>query len=206
MGSGGRTADRTLRGRVWAGVAVLSALCLLAGGGAARALRSAAGARTGHPRAAQPLSLRALGCFSSTACTAVGYVNTRSGGQVAERWDGSSWSRERIPAPRDSDVLRVSCPSASVCFAVGYASVLSRNGDVKHFIGLTERWDGTSWSRQSTPKVIDPTLDDVSCASPVACTIIGGTGLSGAGARPLAEHWDGTGWSTTWCPTSPARR
>jgi hypothetical protein len=127
------------------------ALCVtgwLCGPGCTRDL---ARSRDDGNRVAPALSLRAVSCASSSACTAIGWLNTRSGAEpVAERWDGSSWSPQPIPTPRDSDILRVSCPSLTSCFAVGYASVLAPNGDLKRFIGLVERWDGAGWSRQAT--------------------------------------------------------
>lgn len=49
---------------------------------------------------------------------------------------------------------------------------------------------------QSTPRIPAPTLLDVSCASPDACTAIGSSGLpSSHSARPLVERWDGMRWS-----------
>lgn len=87
-------------------------------------------------------------------------------------------------------------PVTNLCFAVGYATTYAANGDLKHFVPLVERWAGGSWSRQSTPKVPEPVLNDVSCASAQACTATGGFGLPGNhGQRPLAERWDGTRWS-----------
>jgi hypothetical protein len=59
-----------------------------------------------------------------------------------------------------------------------------------------ERWADGSWSMQSTPRIPAPTLADVSCAAPDACTAVGGSGLpSSTGAQPLVERWDGTSWS-----------
>lgn len=101
-----------------------------------------------------------------------------------------------IPTPPHPTLLRLSCPSITACFAVGYATTYAADGDLKHFRALVERWGGGNWSRLSTPNIPSPDLQDVSCASPDACTAIGGFGLPGAnGQRPSGERWDGTRWS-----------
>jgi hypothetical protein len=183
--------------RVWGTVGVACTMLMWLGGCATRASSSGRPVRAMTASAAPSLSLVAVSCSSSSACTAIGSVTAGSKEEsVAERWNGSSWSPQRIPTPPHPDLLRVSCPSLTVCFAAGYATTYAANGDLKQFVPLVDRWAGGSWSRQSTPKVPDPVLDDVSCASPDACTAIGGFGLPGNnGQRPLAERWDGTHWS-----------
>jgi len=67
-------------------------------------------------------------------------------------------------------LLGVSCKSATSCTAVGYYVNDSTS------VTLAERWNGTSWTIQSTP---NPTggsllqLNGVSCTSTVACTAVG---------------------------------
>jgi hypothetical protein len=194
---GRSTMINTGRARVWASVAVGCAMSVLLGGCAVGALRSGGSVRATTATASRSLSVGAVSCFSSSACTAIGslYAGSRREA-VAERWNGSSWSAQRIPTPADSDLLSLSCPSQTLCFAVGYASVLAPDGDLKKFIQLVERWAGGSWSMQSTPRIPAANLNDISCASPDACTAIGGSGLpSSTGTRPLVERWDGTSWS-----------
>lgn len=195
IGSGGRDAGATARARVSTSVAVACAMVVLLGGCAARALRSAASVRTTTATAAQPLSLGAVSCSSSSACTAVGYAGSRWE-PVAERWNGSSWSAQRIPTPVHPDLLSVSCPALTLCFAVGYSTVYGADSALKNFVPVVERWAGGSWSMQGTPRIPAPTLHDVSCDSPDACTAVGYSGLpSSNGAQPLVERWDGTRWS-----------
>jgi hypothetical protein len=112
---------------------------------------------------------------------------------VAERWNGSSWSAQRVPTPADPDLLSVSCPSQTLCFAVGYASVLAPDGDLKGFIQLVERWDGTSWSiqRSAGPAAV------VSCPSTTGCVAVG-ISLSGSA---VAERWNGSRWSRQRLPS-----
>ena len=74
-----------------------------------------------------------------------------AGGPLIERWDGESWTA--VPSPTkvmDANgnwipivyLTDVSAVSARNVWATGYAST----GQVGPFSGLTEHWDGSSWS------------------------------------------------------------
>jgi hypothetical protein len=54
---------------------------------------------------------------------------------------------------------------------------------------LVERWDGSRWTFQRTPRVQYSELTGVSCASASACTAVG---LSPGGE--MVEHWNGRNW------------
>jgi hypothetical protein len=58
--------------------------------------------------------------------------------------------------------------------------------------GITEHWDGASWSMRAVPDPAGKDLTGVSCSSPVACIAVGSLG-----GVPLAERWDGTRWTAT---------
>jgi hypothetical protein len=146
-----------------------------------------------------------LACSSASLCTAVGGydLNTGRGQSFAERWDGSRWSLEatlEIPGAFDTQLASVSCPSPSVCVAVGYYD--PRPGPSQRT--LAERWNGTSWSVDRT---LDPAgqsseLDGVSCTSS-ACLAVGQTRVNtGSGFQPLVERRDGTRWSIERTPLS----
>ena len=71
----------------------------------------------------------------------------------------------------------VSCTSATACTAVG--DYVNRDGTQ---VTLAERWNGTSWTIQSTPNPTGAqyagwtaTLQGVSCTSATACTAVGTT-------------------------------
>lgn len=143
--------------------------------------------------------LSGISCTSATACTAVGsYINS-TGHRVtlAERWNGTSWTVQPTPNPLgadSSDLKGVSCTSATACTAVGsYTSYVGTEGTQAT---LAERWNGTSWTIQSTPTGADGRLlEGVSCTSATACTAVGEY-RNGAGAVvTLAERWDGTSWA-----------
>jgi hypothetical protein len=94
--------------------------------------------------------------------------------------------------------MGVACPSAAACFAVGVA--FDGNAFVGHpnSVGsITERWDGSSWSIQTTPtaKTAGTVLNAISCSSPSACTAVGATN-----GVPVAERWDGGSWTVEAVP------
>ena len=150
--------------------------------------------------------LDGVSCSSATACTAVGYFVNGSHGRVtlAERWNGTSWSVQTTPPnPKgvtDSSLDSVSCTSATACTAVGFPDNDAQVGT------LAERWNGTSWSIQSTPNPPPNGLGrliGVSCTSAVACTAVGSTVPNfrvQSSSATVAEHWDGTRWSIQSTP------
>ena len=88
------------------------------------------------PRSAEPsLGLRGVSCISRNDCLAVG-----GGPALAEWWNGQSWKVQRPPGPvRDPAgrivLVGVSCPSSSICYAVG--NWHDTNGDGG---AIVERW------------------------------------------------------------------
>jgi hypothetical protein len=159
-------------------------------------------------------ALSAVSCTSARACTAVGaaFVGGRDR-PLAERWNGTSWSIQPTPQPRgakDSTLNGVSCTSTRFCIAVGLST--NRGGN-RGRIALVERWNGTHWSIQRTPKprgAAESFLNGVSCTSPTACTAVGGGIYSigpftfiGGGVL-LAERWNGSRWSIQRIPVPRA--
>ncbi len=152
------------------------------------------------PAGARRSFLNGVSCTSATACTAVGSYQTRSGKHVtlAERWNGSTWSRQPTPNPASpprSALAAVSCTSATACTAVGSSAVDNFGSNSRT---LAERWNGTTWSIQPTPNgPAGNFLTGVSCPAPAACIAVGGS--NGA---PLAEAWNGISWSIQPTPTT----
>jgi hypothetical protein len=133
-----------------AGVAaILSALavCLT---GPASASGSPVAARL-VPAAASGFVLSAVSCGSGTSCIATGSYITSANAHVtlAERWNGRRWGVQHPPNPAGepgSNLLGVSCSSATSCTAVGSA------GDTTDTeVTLAEHWNGRHWSVQRTP-------------------------------------------------------
>ena len=150
---------------------------------------------TPNPSGASYSVLNSVSCTASTACTAVGEDHTSTGySTLGELWNGSSWTIETTPSPSNADswLFGVSCSAASACTAVGNATPYGNNYYVV-FTTLAERWDGTSWTTQSTPNPNPNTgngLEAVSCPAANACTAVGYTSGS-----TLGIVWNGSSWS-----------
>src|SRR5260370_17160847 len=82
-----------------------------------------------------------VSCASARFCEAWGGGNgANPGPTVAERWNGTSWRLQAVPAS-DPVPNSVSCASASFCEAVGTGP----SGDV------AEAWNGSRWAAQAFP-------------------------------------------------------
>ena len=115
---------------------------------------------------------------------------------LAETWNGSDWAIQTTPNPsgNDSPILQaVSCSSITACTAVG--NYVSNSA----LVALVERWDGSSWTIESTPAG-DDDLYAVSCSSETTCTAVGDSYGYPSGLAPLAEAWNGTTWTVQETP------
>jgi len=106
----------------------------------------------------------------------------------------SAWAVQRTPIPPgvNSELDGVSC-TQRLCTAVGFMT-----NAFGAEATLAERWNGSSWSIQPTPKpagVTDSSLLGVSCASSRSCTAVGSSINRAGTQRTLAERWNGTNWS-----------
>jgi hypothetical protein len=147
--------------------------------------------------------LYGVSCSSAAACTAVGWYENSAGVELpwAERWNGSTWSLQSMPAPsgaKASYPYAVSCVSATSCTAAGYYKN-SSNIDVP----FGEHWNGTEWSLQTMPTPSGSSKTEVSaisCSSATACTAAGEYENSVSVEVPFAERWNGTAWSVQAMP------
>jgi len=147
--------------------------------------------RTTKPAGSILSFLDGVSCVSERSCTAVGFVVDRNGADavLTVRWNGSSWSMTRVAKPAgsiESLLDAVSCTSETACTAVGGSE--DRSGV---WFTLVERWNGSRWSVQPTPRFQYSELLGVSCGSARACTAVG---VSGDGSE-LMEHWNAGAWS-----------
>jgi hypothetical protein len=159
---------------------------------------------TPNPSGNRFTGLDDVSCTSATACVAVGSsqdLDTLERTPVVERWNGTTWTIQAVPIPSaPSDAIGpslsgVSCTSATSCVAVGRYFDFSYQRAV-----LVERWDGASWTIQSTPT--PPSghgeLNAVSCTAATACMAVGAQLIGEEADRTsLAERWDGTSWTIT---------
>jgi hypothetical protein len=115
---------------------------------------------------------------------------------LAEHWDGSSWSL--VPTPdvgsADNHLRGVAASSPSDAWAVGWSA-----------IGLSDKtlamhWDGALWTIVPMPN-IGPSnfLNAVTAIGPSDIWAVGTNLVAGIG-QTLAEHWDGTSWTVVSTP------
>ena len=150
-------------------------------------------------------SLAGVSCGPAAACTAVGTYRNGLGTHLslAQVWNGSTWTLQAAVSPVGavpSDVVGVSCPSVTVCTAVGFFD--NGPGTVAT---LAEHWNGTAWAIQPTPNPAGAarnSLASVSCTSAKACIAVGKSRGGRSGAT-LAESWNGKTWTVQSAPTPP---
>jgi hypothetical protein len=144
-----------------------------------------------EPTGISTFLISGISCPSATSCVAVG--GSAAGdppgpyAPLVERWNGTAWAIEPVPAPLhglSSRLSSVSCTSPSACIAVGQSALRDPRRPSR---ALVERFNGTAWSIERAPA---RPLIDVSCSSPVACTALANTAR-----QTLAERWDGVSWS-----------
>jgi hypothetical protein len=145
------------------------------------------------PAGASGSALLGVSCSTALACTAVGNFDaksTKSGGALAEYWDGVTWVLAGSPGTTLDFLNAVSCTTPTSCTAVGQTGVSDP---------LAERWDGSSWLIQIAPSPAQASqthFAGVSCPTQRACIGIGSALYSsGHGSNlTVAELWDGAQW------------
>jgi hypothetical protein len=126
------------------------------------------------------------------SCEAVGsYILDSTGYAVnlAEVWNGTSWSVQRTPNPGHSlhsSLDKVSCTSARSCTAVGgFTHLISTIG-----LAFAAVWNGTSWRLQHVRNPGSFGSDQLSgiwCGPAGTCTAVGAFYDHGQVPRTLAE-------------------
>jgi hypothetical protein len=153
-----------------------------------------------NPRAENGL-LQAVSCSAISVCTAVGLHVEDSGIGVtlAERRSGGEWAVQSTPNPTGAEASAlkgVSCPSGTLCTAVGQSVVGSGAQRT-----LAEHWDGGDWRIQPTPNPAgskSSTLSAVACPSADTCTAVGTSN-----SKLLVERWGGARWRIQPAPVPP---
>ncbi|HZZ96333.1 MAG TPA: hypothetical protein VFE19_04940 [Jatrophihabitantaceae bacterium] len=143
--------------------------------------------------------LDGIACSGPSSCMAVGlYLDGSSkDAALAEYWNGTSWKLEPAADPSGSPYIilnAVSCTSAKACTAVG-----NYDDSAGTPLVFAERWNGTTWTVQSTPEPANsstPSLTGVSCTAASACIAVGTYYDSDAGAdAAYSERWNGHTWA-----------
>jgi hypothetical protein len=158
-----------------------------------------------HEKDAEAI-LDAVSCWSRTACSAVGYhgdTNQAIQRPLAESWNGTTWSVQRVPFPaaakaRSSNLESISCASAASCVGLGYY------GSGAKTIGVAVKWNGKRWSDLSIAAPHGGTLaflNSISCVSSRWCAGVGSYHLA-TGYATLAETWNGHFWTIASTPNT----
>lgn len=160
-------------GKVWSRVAVAG---VLSGGGSLAGVECSPGS-------------------TPATCWVVGQTATNKPGLVpihplVERWNGRSFVLVESPlgGPDNYPELKaIACASLAACQAVG-----SRGSGEDEALVLTQGWNGTSWSRETSPSPLYGfrTLSGIACPSATDCWAVGeGLIRDGEGTRMIIEHF-----------------
>jgi hypothetical protein len=118
----------------------------------------------------------------------------------AEAANASGWSLQRAPSPagaQESVLEGVSCASKTACTAVGWFSKAGKT------MLLAERWNGTTWTIQTTASPAgakSASFHGVSCPASNVCVAVGSLINSTGATGPLAERWEGRHWTMQRAP------
>jgi hypothetical protein len=101
-------------------------------------------------------------------------------------------ARSPFSAADGSMLYAESCPSATLCFAVGDYW----NADATRLVPLAEKWNGKNWTAMHVPDAAnagESFLEAVSCSSAKACMAVGYY-FGPKTYEPLADQWNGSHW------------
>ena len=144
--------------------------------------------------------LDGVSCTAAKACVAVGTRENggKTGAELAEVWNGSTWTVQTTPAPygvTGHAVLQgVWCIAATTCTAVG-----SYNDSSDTEVTLAQKLLGATWTIQPTPKGLNGYLNATSCSGVADCVAVGSYRLLGV-QLTLAEVRTGQSWTVQATP------
>lgn len=132
---------------------------------------------------------------SPTVCWAVGQTEANGSGlrpirPLVERWNGIAFSLVSSPLGGSGDypeLEAVGCGAANSCQAVG-----SRGSGQDEALVLTEGWNGSAWSKETSPSPLHgfQSLTGVSCPSASDCWAVGeGENTAGTAGGMIIEHY-----------------
>jgi hypothetical protein len=156
-----------------------------------------------EPEGATSSELLGVDCPTSTFCMAVGSYSLSAGEPQwawSATWNGSSWTLRSVTNPSGSlrsVLLDVSCESASSCTGAG----AYRNSSSVQ-VSFIARWNGSSWSYQSSPNPVGSTntvFQGISCVASSICVSVGDWN-NGKSWQPMAQEWNGSAWALDTTP------
>jgi hypothetical protein len=151
-----------------------------------------------------------VSCSSATSCLFVGdHFAGRNGpfANLAEAWNGSSWSIVTDVGPRGaptSALFDVSCPTSSFCLVVGSA------GSVRHSQSAAYTWtNGTTWRRIAVPhprRARNSELAGIACFDATHCMAVGNYTSAAGRFLPYSARWLGGHWKLLATPAVRGQR
>lgn len=147
-------------------------------------------------------------CLTTALCEVVGDVNYDDTLQSVFGYtlSGSTWTHQDQVnpgqgTPGNTDVA-VSCSSADACTSVGSVQIVGS-------LALAERWDGSTWVRQTTPALSyrpDDALYGVSCNGGSSCVAVGEAWhVDPHDGHLIDPRVEGEVWNgKTWTQSAPA--
>jgi photosystem II stability/assembly factor-like uncharacterized protein len=117
-------------------------------------------------------------CFATTGTTQI----------LASHNGGETWNLETLP-PASGDVVAISCPSKTICFAAGTEVAKTLN-------------KGASWTVETVPKkpTGDGKLSSIACASTEVCFATKSYFPNGTNGKLVATADGGSTWTTHTVP------
>jgi hypothetical protein len=141
----------------------------------------------------------AVACASATSCEAVGQkAQNGAFAGLALRWNGTSWSPQKLPAVTGTTNL-----TGVSCYRAGCTAVGSGGGGT-----LAEVWNGSRWALQSPVgsgnlkgAAGGTAWQAVHCGSATSCTVAGSWRDAASNTYTLAETWNGHTWAQATTPS-----
>ena len=133
--------------------------------------------------------LEDVSCASATSCIAVG-ADHYVGKGITRSWNGSEWKATNT---LNAELKAVSCPTTTWCVTIAQGE--NKSWQLKQVEGFSF---ATLKSPPTPEGATEVRLNDVSCTSESACTIVG---RYYAGAyKPYVARWNGSSWSLQTAP------
>jgi len=150
-------------------------------------------------------ALTSMSCPSTSSCFAGGSYFNGSGDQgMLLRWSGKNWTAAKAPLPANATpnpaatVAGMSCPSVSVCIAVGkYDAATNMYGLLLHRSG--GKWRAAAAPVPAGSKAV-ASLNAVSCPSVTLCFAGGWHYDATAQSQPLMLTWSRGKWAAVRVP------
>ena len=145
-----------------------------------------------NPQPQQQSELVDVSCPTTNTCVGLGNDYYRGRGFL-ESWKNGSWSLVHTYA---GTMKAIACPTSTWCMSV------ARNDDdawrVKSIEFFGEYWDIETLSPPVPQGGSELRINDVSCTSESACTMVGR--YYSGGYKPYVARWNGTSWSQQSAP------